>query len=190
MLKARHSPTLQEPETSSGTIVITSSGHVLSVSHILSSLPLSDIVLLSYDPTDEFEPVPLPVNMYPAQEGTVFRTRFISPTAVSLYSDGYAHWKIGKIDGYRDFAGRESKPGTYDALSHMIFSPPPTPGTSGAPIIDVEAGSVIGMVTGSRMYNRVEGLKGWGTPSEAIFEVTLPVIKSSVEAELMFVPNM
>ncbi|KAG9050384.1 hypothetical protein FS837_005729 [Tulasnella sp. UAMH 9824] len=178
--KARHSPYLQEADAGSGTMVVTSSGQALAISQVLSSLPMFDIVLLSYDPTDGFEPVSLPVSMYPAQEGTTFRTRFVSPTAVSLHKDGYTEWRTGKIDGYRDFAGRESKPGTYDALSHMIFSPPPTPGTSGAPMIDVEAGNVIGMVTGSRMYNRVEGLKGWGTPSEAIFEVfSLPLLSSS-----------
>ncbi|KIO20932.1 hypothetical protein M407DRAFT_29431 [Tulasnella calospora MUT 4182] len=176
LYQARHSPCLQEANARSGTIVVTSSGQSLAISHVLSSLPLFDIMLLSYDPMDGFEPISLPVSMYPAQEGTTFRTRFVSPTAVSLYGGRYADWKTGKIDGYRDFAGRESKPGTYDALSHMIFSPPPTPGTSGAPIIDCEAGNVVGMVTGSRMYNRVEGLKGWGTPSEAIFELfSLPL---------------
>lgn len=74
--------------------------------------------------------------------------------------------------GYRDFAGREAQPGTYDALSHMLFKPPPTAGSSGGPIVDEETGAVVGVMLGTRMDNRVEGVRGWGVPSEAIFEVS------------------
>src|SRR5277367_2814890 len=63
------------------------------------------------------------------------------------------------------------QPGTYDSLSYMHFSPPPTSGASGGPIVDEETGAVVGVVQGSMMVNRVQGQLGWGTPSEAIFEV-------------------
>ncbi|ELU43288.1 hypothetical protein AG1IA_02684 [Rhizoctonia solani AG-1 IA] len=80
----------------------------------------------------------------------------------------------GKVLGYRDLAGRESKPGTYDALSHMLFNVLPTPGSSGAPLVD-EHGAVVGMALGTRMDNRVEGNRGWGVPAELIYEVMFGV---------------
>ena len=64
------------------------------------------------------------------------------------------------------------KPGTYDALSHLLFEPLPTAGSSGGPIVDEETGAVVGIMLGTRMDNRVEGVRGWGAPSETIFEVS------------------
>lgn len=63
------------------------------------------------------------------------------------------------------------QPGTYDALSHLLFEPLPTGGSSGGPIVDEESGAVVGVVLGTRMDNSVEGIRGWGVPSETIFEV-------------------
>ena len=66
-----------------------------------------------------------------------------------------------------------TKPGTYDALSHMMFTPLPTPGSSGGPIVDEDTGAVVGMVLGSQMDgSRVDGTRGWGIPAEVIFEVS------------------
>ncbi|KAF9018159.1 hypothetical protein BDZ89DRAFT_1074194 [Hymenopellis radicata] len=77
-------------------------------------------------------------------------------------------WVSGTVLGYRDFAGRETKPGTYDALSHLL----------GGPIVDAESGAVIGVMLGTRMDNRVEGVRGWGT-SESIFEMfSLPGLEN------------
>jgi S1-C subfamily serine protease len=75
---------------------------------------------------------------------------------------------------YRDFAGREAQPGTYDALTHLLFSPPPTAGSSGGPIVD-ESGAVVGIMQGHRMdyASRIEGIRGWGVPSETVFEVSV-----------------
>lgn len=53
----------------------------------------------------------------------------------------------------------------------MLFDPPPTPGSSGGPIVEEESGAVVGMMLGTQMRNRLEGLSGWGAPSELIFEV-------------------
>ena len=53
----------------------------------------------------------------------------------------------------------------------MLFQPLPTPGSSGGPIVDEESGAVVGVVIGSRMDNRIVGTRGWGVPSETIFEV-------------------
>jgi hypothetical protein len=99
----------------------------------------------------------------------------------------WSKWVRGTVLGYRDFAGRETQvqtrsfkvsktyfiaqPGTYDALSHLLFTPIPTAGSSGGPIIEEESGAVVGVMLGTRMDNRVEGTRGWGVPSEIIFEV-------------------
>jgi hypothetical protein len=58
----------------------------------------------------------------------------------------------------------------------MIVTPIPTPGSSGGPIIDLENGAVVGVVRGSRMDNRIAGLKGWATSAESIYEVIRPFL--------------
>lgn len=63
------------------------------------------------------------------------------------------------------------KPGTYDALSHMLFRPQPTAGSSGGPIVDDESGAVVGVMLGTRMDNRAVGMRGWGVPAETIYEM-------------------
>lgn len=62
----------------------------------------------------------------------------------------------------------------------MLFKPPPTAGSSGGPIIDEGSGAVVGVMLGTRMDNRVEGLRGWGVPSESIFEVRSFVLQFTV----------
>ena len=53
----------------------------------------------------------------------------------------------------------------------MLFQPLPTAGSSGGPIVDENTGAVVGIMLGSRMDSSVEGVRGWGVPAEAIFEV-------------------
>lgn len=55
----------------------------------------------------------------------------------------------------------------------MFFTPTPTFGSSGGPIVDTENGCVVGLIRGTRLDNRVKGLQGWGTSSESIYEVIL-----------------
>jgi hypothetical protein len=67
---------------------------------------------------------------------------------------------------------RHGQPGTYDALSHLLFTPLPTAGSSGGPIIDEETGAVVGVMLGTRTVNSIEGMRGWGASAETIFEVS------------------
>ena len=53
----------------------------------------------------------------------------------------------------------------------MLFTPFPTAGSSGGPIVDEETGAVVGMMLGSRLDDVVQGTRGWGIPSETIYEV-------------------
>lgn len=79
----------------------------------------------------------------------------------------------GRVLGYRDWAGSDAHPGTYDALAHLLFMPLPTPGSSGGPLIDDQTGADVGLVRGTRMDSAVEGLRGWAVPAESIYEVRL-----------------
>ncbi|KZT06787.1 uncharacterized protein LAESUDRAFT_725549 [Laetiporus sulphureus 93-53] len=189
----RHSPLLHAPSSSptlaySGSFVITgpsSSPTFTPVSSILSSVQRSDMLLLSTDSATA--PLrTLPVSLYPAHAGTPVRAHFVRDTLPAQDEEGWrpwiggtwSKWVRGSIVGYRDLAGREAKPGTYDALSHLLFDPPPLPGSSGGPIIDEESGAVIGVMLGTQMQNRLEGVRGWGVPSEIIFEMfSLPGLK-------------
>ncbi|KAI0048415.1 hypothetical protein FA95DRAFT_1490875 [Auriscalpium vulgare] len=167
---------------SSATLLLTPSSHASSaprafpVSSVLSSLHRSDLLLLEPSAPDSLHT--LPVSPYPAHPGTRIRAHFVTD-APPKDDEGwapwlgglYAKWVPGQVLGYRDMAGREAQPGTYDALSHMLFRPPPLAGSSGGPIVDEESGAVVGVMLGTRMDNRVEGVRGWGVPAEAIFEV-------------------
>ncbi|KAF7339857.1 hypothetical protein MVEN_01902500 [Mycena venus] len=168
----------------SGSFLVSRAGGSLSVhpiSSIVSAVPRSDILLLqsasSALPT-------LPVSPYPAQRETAIRAHFVTherpqePGWAPWLGGSWSKWVRGTVLGYRDFAGRETQPGTYDSLSHMLFSPLPTPGSSGGPIVDEESGAVVGVMLGTRMDNRVEGVRGWGVPAEAIFEMfSLPGLR-------------
>ncbi|KAG2023780.1 hypothetical protein CC2G_001395 [Coprinopsis cinerea AmutBmut pab1-1] len=184
----RQSPLLQMKEIPpsnphpilTGTFICIGSGASLKVypaSRIVSALPRSDIVLLSV-PLPPGTLKSLPLSPYPAPLNTPILAHFVSPTPVHgagdwkpWIGDTYGAWKHGRVVGYRDFSGRETQPGTYDALSHMLFTPFPTAGSSGGPVVDAETGAVVGVMLGSRMDNAIAGVKGWGVPSETIFEM-------------------
>jgi hypothetical protein len=53
----------------------------------------------------------------------------------------------------------------------MHFQPLPTTGSSGGPIVEESTGAVVGVILGTQMDNSIEGVRGWGVPAEAIFEV-------------------
>ncbi|KAI1797704.1 hypothetical protein LXA43DRAFT_968935 [Ganoderma leucocontextum] len=170
------------------------------VSSVLSAMHRGDLLLLSPFPS-QFATAPasssglrsLPVNPYPVHPGTPIRAHFVAdkPPTTGTNREGWIPWVggtwrkwiKGTVAGYRDYAGREAKPGTYDPLAHLHFDPPPTPGSSGGPIVDEESGSVIGVVLGTQLVNQIEGVKGWGVPAEMIFEMfTLPGLKLSKHA--------
>ena len=63
------------------------------------------------------------------------------------------------------------KAGSFHTLPHLQTSPLPTSGSSGGPIIRLDTGTVVGLISGRRMDNRVEGERGWGAAAEGMFEV-------------------
>ena len=83
---------------------------------------------------------------------------------------------------------RLAQPGTYDALSHMLFQPLPTTGSSGGPIVDESTGAVIGVMLGTRMDSSIEGVRGWGVPAETIFEVRAERVP--VDLALIYIPDV
>lgn len=75
----------------------------------------------------------------------------------------------------------------------MLFTPFPTAGSSGGPIVDEETGAVVGMMLGSRMDSHVQGVRGWGIPSETIYEVRLCFISPSralTDAQMFALPGL
>ncbi|KAF5337395.1 hypothetical protein D9611_003254 [Ephemerocybe angulata] len=158
---------------------------IYPATEIVSSLPRSDVILISCE-LPEGALKTLPLSPYPLHAGAPIRAHFVSHKKPSddqgwspWIGDTWARWAKGNVLGYRDFSGRETKPGTYDSLSHMLFTPSPTGGSSGGPIVDEETGAVVGMMLGSRMDDHVQGARGWGIPSETIYEMfTLPGLES------------
>ncbi|THH31984.1 hypothetical protein EUX98_g2204 [Antrodiella citrinella] len=176
-----------QDQVKSGSFVITgppSSPTFHPISAIASSLHRSDLLVLSTSSTtlsenNDVRIRSLPVSPYPAHPGTPIRAHFVVDTKPDDSEEGWTpwvggtwrKWVKGMVVGYKDFAGRDAQPGTYDALSHLFFQPLPTPGSSGGPIVDEESGAVVGVMLGTRMDNRISGVRGWGVPSEAIFEM-------------------
>ncbi|EIW64858.1 uncharacterized protein TRAVEDRAFT_82874, partial [Trametes versicolor FP-101664 SS1] len=160
---------------------------------VLSAMHRGDLLLLSASTHAPSEPAQglqtLPVNPYPVQPGTAVRAHLVAdkpPPPGGRDADGWTpwvggtwrKWARGTALGYKDFAGREAKPGTYDSLAHLHFDPPPTPGSSGGPIVDEESGAVVGVVLGTQLVNQLQGVRGWGVPAEMIFEMfSLPGLK-------------
>ncbi|KAH9964437.1 hypothetical protein BC827DRAFT_1127620 [Russula dissimulans] len=146
------------------------------IASVLASLHRSDLLLLSPFPMRS-SLRSLPISPYPVPAGTPIRAHFVSETKPK--EDGWqpwicgtwSKWAQGTVLGYRDFAGREAVPGTYDTLSHMLFQPLPTTGSSGGPIVDENTGAVVGVMLGTRMDSSIEGVRGWGVPAETIFEM-------------------
>ncbi|KAJ3479185.1 hypothetical protein NLI96_g9238 [Meripilus lineatus] len=179
-LAMANTPGAQPPKPSiSGSFLISGthdSPRFHPVSAIHSALHKADLLLLSASTPGLSLPT-LPVSPYPVHPGAAIRAHFV--TDKQPEEDGWrpwightwSKWVKGTVLGYRDFAGREAKPGTYDALSHLLFKPLPTPGSSGGPIVDEESGAVVGIMLGTRMDNRIEGVRGWGVPAETIFEM-------------------
>jgi len=194
--EARRAPSFEHTDgVLSGSFVVSGKAgsqrgyDIYPVKSIPSCIPRSDVLLLEiFQPETKLE-LPrlrsLPVSPYPVHKDTRVRAHFVADSQGPLLSLGqhswapwmgsagvYRTWAECMVRGYRDFTGREAHPGTYDSLNHMMFTPLPTSGSSGGPIVDEDTGAVVGMVLGSQMDgSRVDGMRGWGVPAEIIFEM-------------------
>lgn len=121
------------PSVCSGTYVISQAQNKGApsfhpVTGILSSLPRSDLLVLSADSTAE-PPLTrtLPVSPYPAHPGAVIRAHFVvdaepNETGWHPWVGGlWSKWVRGTVLGYRDFAGREAKVSSQSS-SHALMS--------------------------------------------------------------------
>lgn len=175
-----YSGLIQTSGAKSATLVL-SENNTLLAEEILSSLHRHDLLLLRHENSRHTQTplyTTLPVSPYPAPVGTEVAAHFIIDHRPR--EDGwvpcfngllYRKWVKGHVVSYRDFAGNEAKPGTYDNLANMFITQIPTPGSSGGPIIETETGAVVGIIRGSRFNNRIEGLRGWATSAESIHEM-------------------
>ncbi|GAA5969616.1 hypothetical protein JCM11641_008179 [Rhodosporidiobolus odoratus] len=181
------------PSTPSATFVLTSSGHVYTVTSLLSSLPDSDLLLLklSNSPINPSSiPVrrlrSLPINPYPSPTNTgVSVHRYLNPLSRlsrKLQKLPEREWEEGRIAEYKDSAGRDAKPGTYDELACMWLDATPTPGSSGGPVVCRETGSVVGVTRGSSHKYGERQQYGFATPGERILEMfPIPGFKTTAQ---------
>lgn len=130
----RHSRLYRHPTSRSATLIFSASGHTYYATSVLSSLPMSDLVLFSVSPApDESKTRPrrirtLPVNPYPASVEAVARVPLasfpglagttgsmrngsprIETSAPPELSPVSREWVQGSVLGYRDRAGREAQ---------------------------------------------------------------------------------
>ncbi|WFD05512.1 hypothetical protein MVES1_000842 [Malassezia vespertilionis] len=101
-------------------------------------------------------------------------------------------WARATLVGYKDPIGRVAETGTYDELAQLSFTlndqapetPEslrraslkrskmsfPLPGSSGGPVVDINSGSVVGIVRGHRT-SQLHGSRGDAVPAEKVFEL-------------------
>ena len=173
----------------------------LSVSQRLRALPLS--------PYPVYNGTPLLTHLFgspdpPIVQHSVARTKALTQHVKKdeteeprdwLGGRAYRRFGAGHMLGYRSYTGVEIevsphtliyfythrlKAGVSSILPHMLTSVLPTPGSSGGPIVNAHTGAVVGMTSGRRMDNRVEGERGWGCSAESIFEVRSVYLYNSI----------
>ncbi|GAA5836691.1 hypothetical protein JCM5353_003014 [Sporobolomyces roseus] len=176
----------------SATLILTSSGHVYTVSSLLSSLPSSDLLLLRLSPSPISSPPTspscpplrsLPINPYPAPtSSSISAHTYLNPLSRltrKLRKLPEQAWEEGRIVEYKDSMGGKSETGTYDELSSFWMSCVPTSGSSGGPVVDNESGSVVGVTRGSTHKYGERTSYGFATPAERILDMfALPGFKS------------
>ena len=166
---ARHLSSSKSDEKSQS-IVITHEGELIRIATVESHLVISDVVLLKLQGGRKI--TSLAVDPYPARVSAPllsydFVTASLSSTSLPTISHS---WKPAEVLFYQDRCGREAAPGTYDELSSMMYSHPPSNGSSGGPIINQETRSVVGVVRGSELGATNRKLMGFAIPSEGLFE--------------------
>lgn len=185
--------------TNSFSLIIPPSGPARMATKVLSSIPRSDVVVLEVEPSLPAPRLrPLPLTPFPVYPGTPILTHlFGSPDPPTVQHSiartrnarpfphvseiekpqrwptkyAWRRWGVGTMLGYRSYTGLELEAGISNVLPHILTSILPTSGSSGGPLVNGETGCVVGMTSGRRMDNRVEGERGWGCSSEGIFEM-------------------
>jgi hypothetical protein len=171
-----------ELDQKSQSIAITHEGELIRVAKVESHLVLSDLVLLRLQEGRKI--TSLAVDPYPAPVSTAlvsyeFVTASLSSTSLPTIS--YS-WKPAEVLFYRGRCGREAETGTYDELSSMMCSHPPSCGSSGGPIVNKEKWSVVGIVRGTEVSYANRKIIGFATPSEGLFEAfKLPGMPDGLE---------
>ncbi|CAF3469627.1 unnamed protein product [Rotaria sp. Silwood1] len=163
-------------------IAITHEGHLIPIASVESHLILSDLVLLRLQEGRKI--TALPADPYPAPVSTSLLSYdlvTVSVSSTSLPTISYS-WKPAKVLFYKDRCGKKVETGTYDELHSMMYSHPPSNGSSGGPIVNKETRSVVGIVRGREMSYANQKLIGFATPSECLLEAfKLPGMPDGLE---------
>jgi len=178
---ARHLSS-SELDQNSQSIVITDEGELIRVATVESHLVLSDLVLLRLQEGRKI--TSLAIDPYPAPVSTpLLSYNFVTASLSSTYLPTISYsWKPAEVLFYKGRCGQEAETGTYDQLSSMMYSHPPSNGSSGGPILNKETRSVVGIVRGSEVSYANRKLIGFATPSECLFEAfKLPGMPDGLE---------
>ncbi|KAA1116462.1 hypothetical protein PGT21_014629 [Puccinia graminis f. sp. tritici] len=117
----------------------------------------------------------LPVSPYPLPLKSPISVPQLSPSSSSSHHIDRVcfQWEVGRVVEYKDTMGIKATPGTYDPLNTIIFDVVPRNGSSGAPIVDHQNGTVVGMVRGFQSAYDLNRPLGFGTVSERFWELFL-----------------
>ncbi|GAA5897264.1 hypothetical protein JCM5296_000985 [Sporobolomyces johnsonii] len=191
---------LRSPDSSaspSATFILTSTGHIYTISSLISSLPASDLLLLRLSSSPVHSPATsptcpplrsLPINPYPSPTSTTISVhRYLNPLSRlrrKLQRLPERDWAEGTIVEYKDSIGRTAETGTYDELANMWLDCTPTPGSSGGPVVDRQTGSVVGVTRGSTHKYGERVQYGFATPAERILEMfAIPGFKTTAQRQ-------
>ncbi|GAA5926907.1 hypothetical protein JCM1841_000364 [Sporobolomyces salmonicolor] len=181
----------------SATFILTSTGHIYTVSSLISSLPASDLLLLRLSSSPVHSPATsltcpplrsLPINPYPSPTSTPISVhRYLNPLSRlrrKLQRLPERDWAEGTIVEYKDSIGRTAETGTYDDLANMWLDCTPTPGSSGGPVVDRQTGSVVGVTRGSTHKYGERTQYGFATPAERILDMfAIPGFKTTAQRQ-------
>jgi hypothetical protein len=166
---ARHLSSL-DPDQKSQSIAITHEGEFIRIAAVESHLVMSDLVLLRLQ--DARKITSIPVDPHPAPISTPLLSYDLVTTSLSstsLPTISYS-WKPAEVLFYKNRCGQEAATGTYDELRSMMYSHPPSSGSSGGPIVNKETRSVVGIIRGTEVSYTKRKRIGFATPGECLFE--------------------
>ena len=180
--QAAHHLAATELDQQSQSIAITHCGELIRVASVATHLVSADLAVLRL--VEDARITSFSVDPYPAPVSTrLLSYDFVAASLSSTFLPTISHaWQPAEVLFYKGQCGQEVATGTYDELSSMMYSHPPTGGSSGGPILSKETRSVVGIVRGSEVSYANRKRMGFAIPSECLLEAfKLPGMPDSLK---------